>query len=500
MRLHTRDIRALVKPSGKNAARLARLGPAAWTVPGLDEPLEVHQDAAAVRAELRDLAYLTQGKARPARQLHFKGSQPQLDFWASSARIQGFVGGIGSGKTYSGAVKCLFMPPKTDILVCAPTYVMLRDGAWRTFWDVCAPYVKKHNQQRFETILTNGTKITWRATLFPERLRGINAGAIWIDEAGYVNETAWKIIIGRLRRQPGVIWLTSTPKGKKHWMYDVLVGKPDKHTEMFHSPTRENSFLPDAYLDLTAKNYGGAYKAQELEGQFVDFGGTKFKREWFNIISDGGYPKHPSREVRFWDLAVTAEGRPGQKRREQRDATASVMGCFHDGILYLRWGIHMKEEWPTVRRRIVNTAVLERGVLVGGRRRVPAGDRLRRAQPADGQDSSLGHGRRRHVVRPAVVLGHQRRPDRAARRSRRIREAVPIDNIFGIPFIKKSNRPPDVGLDKEAILLFMLVNNSICISLLSSSVLKKSFVLSFVILLVFVLLFDNPLENIFIVS
>ncbi len=365
MRLHTRDVRSLLRPSQAPPSRLARLGPAVWQVPGIDEPLHVHQDAAAARAELRDLAALSSGKKAHKRVAHFQGSAPQVAFWQSKARIQGFVGGIGSGKTYSGAVKCLSMPPRTDILVCAPTYVMLRDGAWRTFWDVCAPYVKKHNQQRFETILHNGTKITWRATLFPERLRGINAGAIWIDEAGYVNETAWKVILGRLRREPGVMWLTSTPKGKKHWLYDVLVGKPDNHTEMFHSPTRENTFLPDAYLELTAKNYGGTYKAQELDGQFVDFSGTKFRREWFNIISDGGYPAHPDREVRFWDLAVTAESRPGGKRRKQKDATASVMGCFHDGILYLRWGVHMKEEWPTVRRRIVHTAILERGVDVG---------------------------------------------------------------------------------------------------------------------------------------
>lgn len=365
MRLHTRDMRALLNPTRAPRTRMPRMGPSDWVVPGLDQPLHVHQEAATVRAEMMDLLYLAAHKKKRRRDIHFQGSPPQLAFWRSTARIQGFVGGIGSGKTYSGAIKCLSMPPRTTILVCAPTYVMLRDGAWRTFWDVCAPYVKKHNQQRFETTLTNGTTLVWRATLFPDRLRGINAGAIWIDEAGYVSDAAWKVALGRLRREPGILWLTSTPKGKKHWMYDLLVAKRDRHTEMFHSPTSENTFLPDAYLELTAKNYGGTYKLQELGGEFVDFGGTKFKREWFNLISDGGYPQHPDREVRFWDLAVTAESRPGQKKRAQKDATASLMGCFHDGILYLRWGIHMKEEWPTVRRRIVHTAILERGVEVG---------------------------------------------------------------------------------------------------------------------------------------
>lgn len=356
------DRRALDVLCGpRRTPKFGALGP----MPGMDAPFEVIQDYLRRKAQIRDLKTLAhQGPAR-ARSLSFSGSAPQVAFWASQAKVQGFVGGIGSGKTYSGAVKCLMMPPGTTILACAPTYVMLRDGAWKSFWEVCHPYIKSHNKSRFETVLTNGTTILWRATVFADRLRGINAGAAWIDEAGYVHESAWKVIVGRVRRAPSTVWLTSTPKGKKHWLYDVLVGKPASHTEMFHSPTRLNRRLPADWLANVGSMYGGTYKLQELEGQFIEFGGTKFKRDWFDIIGEGQYPIDPDREARFWDLAVTQEklGKKGHSR--QKDATASIRGCFQDGHLYLRWGKHMKQEWPVVRREIVHTCLSEPALPVG---------------------------------------------------------------------------------------------------------------------------------------
>lgn len=333
--------------------------------PGMDSDYAEILAHVRARAELRDLHTLTHQTKTGLRSQRFDGSAPQVAFWQSTAKIQGFVGGIGSGKTYSGAVKCLLMPAGTTILACAPTYVMLRDGAWKTFWEVCHPYIRHHNKARFETVLTNGTTILWRATMFADRLRGINAGAIWLDEAGYVSEAAWKVVLGRLRRAPGILWITSTPKGKRHWLYNVLVGDPDRWTQSFHSPTRLNRRLPPSYIEMTAKNYGGAYRRQELEGEFVEFGGTKFQRSWFDIIEEGQYPRAPDREVRFWDLAVTQDRLNKKGRSRQKDATASLRGCFHDGHLFLRWGVHMKEEWPSVRRRLVETCLVEPGVQVG---------------------------------------------------------------------------------------------------------------------------------------
>jgi len=53
----------------------------------------------------------------------------QLDFVHSADPCVAYVGGIGSGKTFAGALRLLSMPPGTACMVCAPTYSMLKDAA-----------------------------------------------------------------------------------------------------------------------------------------------------------------------------------------------------------------------------------------------------------------------------------------------------------------------------------------------------------------------------------
>ena len=62
----------------------------------------------------------------------------QWDFMATSDRLAAFVGGIGSGKTYVGAVRSLLFAIEQGGLgmVVAPTYPMLRDATLRTLIDI----------------------------------------------------------------------------------------------------------------------------------------------------------------------------------------------------------------------------------------------------------------------------------------------------------------------------------------------------------------------------
>ena len=201
----------------------------------------------------------------------------QVAFWRSDARVRAYIGGIGSGKTFAGVIEALRQPPKTTGLIVAPTYPMLRDSTQACFFELTPrSLIKEHNKSENRTSLTNGSTILWRTGEGSgDRLRGPNISWAYCDEGCYMSLDVFKVIMGRLRRRPGRLWLTSTPKGQ-NWVYDRWVRDPVEGYQLFSGSTANNPYLPEGFVDDLRAEFGsGAYAAQELEGQFVDLSGDK---------------------------------------------------------------------------------------------------------------------------------------------------------------------------------------------------------------------------------
>lgn len=279
----------------------------------------------------------------------------QDDFVHSQAKYAAFIGGIGSGKTYAGAARALITTLTDGGVgeIVAPTYPMMRDVTLRMFRDLAGDVIADFNRSEMRATLANGAEILFRSADEPERLRGANLTWLWIDEAAQVSESAWLILLGRLRVGRGLAWITTTPKGKQHWTYRVF-GQMDATHELYRARTSDNQWLPQSYLDSVRAAYVGSFARQELEGEFVDAEGTLFKREWFGIVDE---PPANLRWVRAWDLALTT--------KQASDRTASVK-CATDalGNLYIMDGIAGKWEYPDARDMIIRTAISERGVML----------------------------------------------------------------------------------------------------------------------------------------
>jgi len=88
-----------------------------------------------------------------------------------------------------------------------------------------------------------------------------------------MKEMTFDIMIGRLRRQPGCAWITTTPKG-----FDYLWRIWEKENEdnpdyfLIRAATWENVFLPDGYVESLRHKYSGGFARQEIEGEFCDWG------------------------------------------------------------------------------------------------------------------------------------------------------------------------------------------------------------------------------------
>lgn len=200
-------------------------------------------------------------------------SRTQAAFVADQHRYCGFVGGIGSGKSYAGAAKALVQHlgrPGLG-LVYAPTYPMLRDATWRTALEVWAPLIADVVRHEMRLRLSTGAEVLFRSAENPDALRGPNADWAWIDEASLCHPDTFTVVIGRLRAGgvAGPCWVTFTPKGAGNWTYRVFVAGANEDTSLHHAATQANPFVAEEFAAGLVRQYTNRTARQELGGEFL---------------------------------------------------------------------------------------------------------------------------------------------------------------------------------------------------------------------------------------
>jgi PBSX family phage terminase large subunit len=217
----------------------------------------------------------------------------QHDFVFTDRHYAALCGGIGSGKSFAGAVRALLaamgrvgdadIPTPNLGIVTAATYPMLRDATFRVFRELAADYITDINRTEFRVTLVNGSEVLFRSATDPDGLRGPNAAWWWGDEAALYDGLVWRIMIGRLRQHglQGFAWLTTTPKGR-NWLYREFVESSDVDYAIWRTSTRANPFLNESFVAGLEAAYSGDFARQELEGDFVAHEGLiylEFRRE-----------------------------------------------------------------------------------------------------------------------------------------------------------------------------------------------------------------------------
>lgn len=240
-----------------------------------------------------------------AKKTLLNATNPQKKFWADKSKFTAFIGGIGSGKTFAGALKVLTMPSNSTGMVLAPTFPMLRTASLRAFLEIARPagLIESFNKSNYEMVLKGDRTIFWRSADNPDRLRGPNLGWVWMDESAMMDEEAWLIAIGRLRQSPGQAWMTSTPRGTRHWLYDLV---KKSQVSVTTATSASNLFNPGDFVTSVSSIGSADWQRQELGGEFVEPGGTLFQRHWFQSVEQ--LPAGERLSVRSWDTAATSGG------------------------------------------------------------------------------------------------------------------------------------------------------------------------------------------------
>ena len=203
----------------------------------------------------------------------------QRAFRESSATIRGFVGGRGAGKSKVGAYDMLRrLEPGGLYMLVSPTYKMLKDASAREMMNIGREFgrlIKTNWSDQYAIFRTDkggSAHVSFRTAEIPDNLRGPNLRGAWLDEASYMRDEAFDIILGSLRDNAQLGWIsaTFTPKGKNNWTYRVFKGDILPSVELFHATTSDNPFSPPEFYSLLKTRYGENKSRQELEGQFVD--------------------------------------------------------------------------------------------------------------------------------------------------------------------------------------------------------------------------------------
>ena len=209
---------------------------------------------------------------------NFELSASQMEFMRSETDYTLFAGGLGSGKTFTGALWAAMMTqnhPDTNGIITANSFKQLRRATLVEFFKVLdlMGIEFDYKEQRAEIHFKSGKGIVY---LFSaenyDDMRGPQAGWAWSDECAFYKKEAFDVLMGRLRDKNGpCVWKgTTTPNGY-NWLYNAFVEEPLPNSTIIRSKTLDNIVnLSEKYYSTLETQYDSRLARQELEGEFVN--------------------------------------------------------------------------------------------------------------------------------------------------------------------------------------------------------------------------------------
>lgn len=203
----------------------------------------------------------------------FKPFDKQKTLLKAHARRKGAFSGKRGGKTEYGAIQSIlyqekkpnakyFFPHTVDPylgVIIAPTFDMLRRLSLKKFLAYAEPLILDHNKSTHEILWHDRTQIYGLSAEKPERIEGVKAAWIWIDEVFQVSEQLYLECLARVADSKGYLICTGSLgiqyiNPKQHWAYKYFKEVLDSETLAVEWSTAENPHFPKEELDLLKEN------------------------------------------------------------------------------------------------------------------------------------------------------------------------------------------------------------------------------------------------------
>lgn len=213
----------------------------------------------------------------------------------------------------------------------APNYKLLSE-VWRKLVRTLAPVTKAKNEQEKRIELITGGVVEMWSLDDADAGRGRKYATVVIDEAAMIRnlDDAWQNNIRPLLSDySGEAWVLSTPKGDNFFRELYERGNPAnpaRETDFvsFQMPTWVNPYIAAEEIEAMRRDLPRLSFMQEIEAQFVNFGGTFVKPD---MIRTGQAPQGMAL-YQGVDLAISM--------RDTADYTAVVtVGIDEDGRVWI---------------------------------------------------------------------------------------------------------------------------------------------------------------------
>ncbi len=231
-------------------------------------------------------------------------SAHQRRFHASTAFERALITGYGGGKTIAGAAETLklsIINRGCDSMVISPNFPMAKKTVIPTIKALLDASNIKYDFNISDKLfsLEWGSRIWIGTGDAPDSLKGTNLSHVWLDEPFIMQEQVYYEALGRIREPKAkrlALYLTGTPEGM-NWGYEHFVLNTKENREIIWGKTTDNPALPKEYIENLQNRYDSRLQLMYMSGQFIDFGASVIKPEWF-----GRYDEAPSHIV--WNFVI----------------------------------------------------------------------------------------------------------------------------------------------------------------------------------------------------
>jgi PBSX family phage terminase large subunit len=229
----------------------------------------------------------------------------QLQWWNLPNRYRLMVGGYGSGKTYIGALRSIFLSyinkPLPGMYV-SPTHGLAQKTIILTLKEIFrrSDIDFTFNQNKGEFRIHNWDGLIWIGSGDkPDSLRGPNLAWAGIDEPFIQKREVFEQMTARVRHPNAVqseIFMSGTPE-ELNWGYQ-LVNDSKIDIGTVNASTLDNPYLPQDYKDSLLAAYSQEQIDAYVHGKFVNL--TQGR-----VYKDFNRDKHMmKRETEGWEIAA----------------------------------------------------------------------------------------------------------------------------------------------------------------------------------------------------
>lgn len=211
-------------------------------------------------------------------QLYSSLTTPQRTVYDANTRFTYLCSGRRFGKTYLSLTRLInwgLERPGGLFYYVAPTYRMAKQIAWVQLKQMVPPEVfDRKNETELSVHLANGSTIFLKGAEDPDRLRGVSLSGCVIDEAAYVREDAWTMVLRpALSDQQGPAWFTTTPAGLNWFAEAWDAADDDPQASCFTFNTLEGGQVSADEIEAARRTLDPRTFSQEYEASFVNLVG-----------------------------------------------------------------------------------------------------------------------------------------------------------------------------------------------------------------------------------